>query len=107
MVRQGASIARKFAQTYSVALLARSSTSYQTLVQEISSGGGNAIGINTDVTSDASVKNAFSEIARAFPGAPVAAAIYNVGGGFVRKPFLELSQEDFTSGYESNAYAPL
>ncbi|QSS57996.1 oxidoreductase [Histoplasma capsulatum] len=102
-VRQGASIARKFAQTYSVALLARSVASYQTLVQEISSSGGNAMGVNTDVTSDASVKNAFAEISKAFPGAPLAAAIYNVGGGFVRKPFLDLSQEDFTAGYESNA----
>ncbi|OJD25574.1 hypothetical protein ACJ73_03061 [Blastomyces percursus] len=99
----GASIARKFAQKYSVAVLARSPTSYQSLVQEISSGGGNAVGINTDVTSVASVKSAFAEISNAFPGAPVAAAIYNVGGGFVRKPFLELSQEDFTAGYESNA----
>ncbi|PGH14489.1 hypothetical protein AJ79_02982 [Helicocarpus griseus UAMH5409] len=99
----GGCIARKFAQKYSVALLARNPTSYQTLVQEIHSNGGNAIGINTDVTSDASVKNAFSEIEKAFPGAPLAAAIYNVGGGFVRKPFLELSQEDFRAGFESNA----
>ncbi|EEH18583.1 hypothetical protein PABG_07643 [Paracoccidioides brasiliensis Pb03] len=99
----GASIARKFAQQYSVALLARNPTSYQTLIQEICSIGGNAIGINTDVTSDASVKNAFTEIARAFPGAPLAAAIYNVGGGFVRSAFLDLSEEEFMAGFESNA----
>ncbi|PGH09741.1 hypothetical protein GX51_00421 [Blastomyces parvus] len=99
----GASIARKFAGTYSVAVLARSSTSYQSLVQEITSSGGNAVGINTDVTSVASVQNAFAEISKAFPGAPIAAAVYNVGGGFVRKPFLELSQEDFLAGYETNA----
>ena len=37
-------------------------------------------------------------------GAPLAAAIYNVGGRFVRKPFLELSDEDFEAGWEANGY---
>jgi NAD(P)-dependent dehydrogenase (short-subunit alcohol dehydrogenase family) len=102
-VLQGASIARKFAATYPVALLARSPQSYQSVVQEITDSGGKAIGINTDVSSAASVKDAFAQIAQAFPGAPLAAAVYNVGGGFVRKPFLELTEEEFTTGYESNA----
>ena len=74
------------------------------MVQEITDSGGKAIGISTDVSSAASVKDAFAQIAQAFPGALLAAAVYNVGGGFVRKPFLELTEEEFTAGYESNAY---
>lgn len=34
--------------------------------------------------------------------AKLAAAIFNVGGRFVRKPFLELSVEDFKAGYDAN-----
>jgi hypothetical protein len=34
--------------------------------------------------------------------AKLAAAIYNVGGGFVRKPFLELTEKEFTDGWASN-----
>lgn len=99
---QGASIARRFAKSYTVALLARNPDTYQPIVQEISSGGGHAIGISTDVTDGKSVKNAFAEITKTFPDAPLAAAIYNVGGGFSKKPFLELSEDDFKSGFASN-----
>ena len=60
------------------------------------------MGFSADVTDPASIKNAFAQIAQAFPDAPVAAAVYNVGGGFVRKPFLELSLDEFNRGYESN-----
>lgn len=35
-------------------------------------------------------------------GAPLAAAIFNVGGRFIRKPFLELNEEDFMAGMEAN-----
>lgn len=32
----------------------------------------------------------------------LAAAIYNVGGRFVRKSFLELTVDDYTAGYQGN-----
>jgi NAD(P)-dependent dehydrogenase (short-subunit alcohol dehydrogenase family) len=48
------------------------------------------------------VKAAFEQIKKEMGGASLAAAIYNVGGRFVRKPFLELSEEDFESGWEAN-----
>ena len=32
----------------------------------------------------------------------LAAAVYNVGGKFIRKPFLELDEEDFESGWVAN-----
>ena len=87
-----------------MALLARNPHNYESVVREIADSGGKAIGISTDVSNAASVKDAFAQIAQAFPEAPLAAAVYNVGGGFVRKPFLELTEEEFTAGYDSNAY---
>jgi NAD(P)-dependent dehydrogenase (short-subunit alcohol dehydrogenase family) len=97
----GACVARKFAQHYSVALLARSKENYEPFVKEINDAGGKAIGISTDASDAKSVKSAFDQIKKESNG-KVVAAIFNVGGKFIRKPFLELSEEDFVSGYEAN-----
>jgi NAD(P)-dependent dehydrogenase (short-subunit alcohol dehydrogenase family) len=94
----------KFAKTYPVALLARNPANYESIVKEIKAAGGQAIGISTDVSSESSVKNAFAEIQKEFKGKKLAAAIYNVGGRFVRKPFLELTLEEYEAGYEANGY---
>jgi len=98
----GRSVALKFAKTYPVVLLARNPANYESVVKEIQSSGGHAIGISTDVSSPSSVKDAFAEIEKEFKGKKLAAAIYNVGGGFVRKPFLEMSLEEYVGGYEAN-----
>ncbi|KAK2754879.1 hypothetical protein FQN54_006772 [Arachnomyces sp. PD_36] len=98
----GASIAKKFAKSYSVVLLARNPDNYTSLVQEVSDSGGRAIGISTDASDAESVKRAFEKISQEFPGAPLAAGVYNVGGQFIRKPFLELTEKEFTSGYDAN-----
>jgi short-subunit dehydrogenase len=98
-------VAIKFAKTYPVVLLARNPANYESIVQEIKSSGGQAIGISTDVASESSVKNAFAEIQKEFRGKKLAAAIYNVGGGFVRKPFLEMTLQEYQAGYEANGYA--
>lgn len=50
------------------------------------------------------MKAAFEQLQKEMGSAPLAAAIYNVGGKFVRKAFLELSQEEFEAGYEANGY---
>lgn len=100
----GRSVALKFAKTYPVVLLARNPANYESVVKEIQSSGGHAIGISTDVSSPSSVKDAFAEIEKEFKGKKLAAAIYNVGGGFVRKPFLEMSLEEYVGGYEANGY---
>lgn len=97
----GASIARRFAKTYPVVVLARNPASFNPLVQEINSSGGQAVGISTDLSDSESVQNAFSQIAEQFRDAKLAAAVFNPGGGFVRKPFLELTEEEFTRGFES------
>jgi len=103
-LKPGRSVALKFAKAYPVVLLARNPQNYESIVSEIKSSGGHAIGISTDVSSPQSVSNAFAEIQKEFKGKKLAAAIYNVGGRFVRKPFLELTLEEYEAGYEANGY---
>lgn len=100
----GASVARKFASLYPVVLLARKPENYTPIVDEINKSGGKALGISTDVTDAKSVSVAFEKIKAELPGLGLAAAVYNVGGQFVRTPFLELSEVDFLAGYETNGY---
>lgn len=99
----GASVARRFAQTYSVALLARNPENFNSLVDEINAAGGKAVGISTDTADVAAVKAAFEKVkgTEGFQG-NLAAAVYNVGGRFIRKPFLELSEEEFETGWKTN-----
>lgn len=62
----GASIARKFAATYPVILLARKPKSFEELAKEINEDGGQAIGISTDVSDSQSVRNAVKRIKEEF-----------------------------------------
>jgi hypothetical protein len=48
------------------------------------------------------VKKAFEKVEAEMGDRKLAAAVYNVGGGFVRKPFLELTEKEFRAGFESN-----
>lgn len=93
----GASVARKFASTYPVVLLARTAQNYESLVSEINGQGGKAIGISTDVSNPDSVKKMITQVEKEFPGQGCAAAIFNASGGFRRKPFLETSVDEFTN----------
>ncbi|KAJ5498955.1 Short-chain dehydrogenase/reductase SDR [Penicillium expansum] len=97
----GASIARRFAKSYSVVVLARNPDNYDPVVQEINSSGGQAIGISTDVSDSKSVNAAFDKIKAEYPSSKVAAAVFNPGGGFVVKPFLELKEEDYSNALKS------
>ncbi|KOS41293.1 hypothetical protein ACN38_g7846 [Penicillium nordicum] len=99
----GASIARKFAKSYSLVVLARNPDNYNPVVQEINSSGGQAIGISTDVSDSKSVNAAFEKIQAEYPSSKVAAAVFNPGGGFVVKPFLELKEEDYSNALKSQA----
>lgn len=60
------------------------------------------MGISTDVTSPESINAAFKKIKELGKGGEVqvAAGVYNVAGGFARKPFLELTLEEWEEGYE-------
>lgn len=105
--QQGASIARRFAKAYPVVLLARNQANYDPLVKEINTSGGQAVGISTDLSDSSSVRSAFEKIAQQFSSSPLAAAVFNPGGGFVCKPFLELTDEEFEVGYESQGCVSL
>jgi NAD(P)-dependent dehydrogenase (short-subunit alcohol dehydrogenase family) len=62
----GASVARKFAKSYPVILLARNPESYADIEKEINAAGGKAVGISADVTDEESVKRAFVEVEKQF-----------------------------------------
>jgi len=94
----GAAVARRFAKSYTVILLARNSSNFSSLVDEITSSGGSAFGVETDISDPTSVHNTFRKIKEKYSDAGVAAAVFNASN-FVRKPFLELSLEEFESGW--------
>jgi NAD(P)-dependent dehydrogenase (short-subunit alcohol dehydrogenase family) len=97
----GAAVARRFAKSYPVVLLARNPTNFESLADEINKSGGEALGISTDVSSEESVKSAFDKIKEKFGNeVKAAAAIFNASGRFTRKPFLELSTEEFEVSYQ-------
>ncbi|MCJ1473284.1 hypothetical protein MMC13_001935 [Lambiella insularis] len=96
----GAAVARKFALKYPVVLLARNPANYEPLVEEIEKSGGKAVGISTDVSSPQSVEDAFKKIKGMSD--EVAAGVFNVGGRFIRGPFLEMSLDDFQASYDAN-----
>jgi enoyl-[acyl-carrier-protein] reductase (NADH) len=87
-----------------VVVLGRNPDNYSPVVQDITASGGQAVGISTDVSNGNSVNAAFDQIEKQFPGSPLAAAIFNPGGGFVRKPFLELTEDDFSNALDNQAY---
>ena len=94
----GASVARRFAKSYPVALLARKPESYEPLVKEINASGGKAFGFSTDVADATSVKKTFEGI-KAQVGTVAAAAVFNASGPFARKPFLETTVEQFDASW--------
>ena len=101
----GASIARLFAKSYPVALLARNPSNFEGLVEEINKSGGKAIGISTDVSSEDSVKSAMDKIREQYGGsAPCAAAIYQASGGFAKKPFLNMTLDEFDKSWNVTVY---
>jgi NAD(P)-dependent dehydrogenase (short-subunit alcohol dehydrogenase family) len=99
---RGSFVARRFAKNYAVALLARKASNFEPIVKEINDAGGEAIGISADTSDSKSVKAAFEQLKEKMGNAQLAAAVYNVGGGLVRKPFLELSEEDIEGGWAAN-----
>lgn len=94
----------RFAQKYPVVLLARRPESYEEAVADIEKAGGQAIGITADVADPTNLKNALASIDKELPGSRLAAAIYNVNSGFVKKPFLELKVEDIDASLNGSVY---
>lgn len=80
----GSAVARRFAKAYSVIVLARNPENYKSIVNEINSSGGKAVGISADVSDEKSVQNAFGQIVKEFGEQNLAASVYNVGGVMIR-----------------------
>lgn len=78
-------------------MLARNPNNYASIVKEIQESGGRALGITADATDATALSSALETVKKEFPGATAAAAIYNVAGGFTRKPFLEATVEELDS----------
>jgi NAD(P)-dependent dehydrogenase (short-subunit alcohol dehydrogenase family) len=79
------------------------------LAREIVDNGGQAVGISTDLGNPDSVRQAFARIAHEFghegssdatTPRPIAAAVFNASGRFVRKPLLELTLDEFAAGHD-------
>ncbi|KAK2607769.1 hypothetical protein N8I77_006421 [Diaporthe amygdali] len=100
----GGAVAKRFAKAYPVVLLARREESFKDLVAEINGSGGQAIGIAADAADGASVKSAFDAIKKELPDLKLAAAVYNVAGGFGIKPFLEFKVEELDASLKGNAH---
>lgn len=97
----GGAIAHRFSKFYPVVLLARSQSSLDPLVKDITQNGGSAMGLPIDVTSPASMDSVIEEIKKKFGSeTTIAASIYNVASKFTRKPFLEQSEEEFLGSLE-------
>ncbi|KAI1043234.1 hypothetical protein LB505_006123 [Fusarium chuoi] len=102
----GRSVALRFAEKYPVVLLARRPESYESTLADVQKAGGKAIGVSADVGDAASLKKAFETINKELPDSQLAAAIYNVGsGGFAKKPFLELTENDLNASIDGSMYA--
>ena len=100
----GRSTALRFAKQYPVVLLARNPKNYETVVDEIKQSGGHAIGITADVADPTSLSQAFRSIKEELPDKKLAAAIFNVNGGFSKKPFLELTSEELDAALDGTVY---
>jgi NAD(P)-dependent dehydrogenase (short-subunit alcohol dehydrogenase family) len=94
----GSAVAHRFSAAYTVALLSRSSSNTEPVLNSILASGGSAVALTADVTSAPSIAAAFAELKATYPTSPVAVAVYNVASR-VKKPFLELSAEDWESGW--------
>jgi len=96
----GAALARRFAQGYRVALVARSTDVVRTVAEEIGSAGGAALPVQSDATIPAEVSAAYERIRGAL--GPPNVLIYNGG----RRPFgtlLDTSPEVFEETWRLHA----
>lgn len=93
----GAAIARRFhASGYTVALLARSTELTSKLAQELEG----AKAYACDVTSEASMNEAFAAIAKDMP--PIDVLVYNAGSG-VFGTIEDVAAKDFEASWRTNA----
>jgi len=84
------SIAKRFAQDYDIALLSRKIESGTEAKRVVEAAGAKAYQYSVDATKSDQVAKAIEEIAQK---GQIYGGVYNVGGTFYRKPFLELTEK--------------
>ncbi len=97
----GAAVAKKFAERYAVALVARGADKVKPVAEAIRATGGVALEVPADVTDASSVKHAFDSIRKEI-GAPHV-LVYNAGQalfGNVEK----ISLDDYEAAWRTNAF---
>ncbi|PWN92743.1 NAD(P)-binding protein [Acaromyces ingoldii] len=107
----GLSAARVFAREgHPVALLSRTQSRLDELAKQINDevgDPGRAKGYAVDATKREAINGAFESISKDFKSAWVHTAIFNPGGGFIRKPLLETTEEDIRNGIDTQAVGGL
>lgn len=84
-------------------LLARNPVNYESIVKEIQDAGGKAVGVTVDVGEASALSAALASAKQQLPeGSKLAAAVYNVNGGFAKKSFLELTRAELDDGLNSS-----
>jgi len=97
----GAALARRFAQTYTVAINARSAEYLRSLAAEIRSAGGQVLEVPADIGDRAQVEAAFALIRERL--GPPDVLLYNAGSGMWGN-VTEITPEQYESAWRVNAY---
>ncbi|KAG9076736.1 hypothetical protein FS749_011436 [Ceratobasidium sp. UAMH 11750] len=98
----GAASARAFAKAgYRVALIARNPEHLQNTAKSIIADGGEAASFPIKAYTHADVKSGFDAIKRHWPDGEIRVAVWNAVS-FVRKGFLELSEEEIEESTQTN-----
>ncbi|KZO98698.1 NAD-P-binding protein [Calocera viscosa TUFC12733] len=101
----GGSTARLFAkQGYNVALIARNAKELETTAAAIRSTGGSAAAFPIAQYEYKDIHDAFDAIKKHWPGEELRVAVFNASAG-VRKPFLEVTEQDWKDSVQLNIVA--
>lgn len=97
----GASLARRFAQGYKVAIMARKAEYLQSLAGEIRAAGGQVLEVPTDIGDRAQVEAAFKLIRERL--GPPEVLLYNAGSG-TWGTLADITPEQYENDWRVNAY---
>ena len=97
----GASLARRFAQGYKVAIIARKAEYLQSLAGEIRATGGQVLEVPADIGNRAQVEAAFKSIREQL--GPPEVLLYNAGSG-TWGTITDITPEQYENNWRVNAY---
>lgn len=97
----GAALARRFAQEYAIAIIARSAEYLHSLAEEIRAAGGRVLAVPADSSDRAQVEAAFASIREQL--GPPAVLLYNAGSS-TWGTITEITPEQYEDKWRVNAY---